>query len=220
MSENKTALLVGSTGLIGNLLLKDLLNDDYFQKIEVWVRRPLGINHPKLIEKIIDFNSITNISPQTVSHIFCCLGTTIHKARTKEAFKKVDFDYVVNTAEYAGRCNAEKFIVVSSIGANKNSSGFYLRVKGDMEEAIKKISIPGIYILRPSLLLGKRNEFRLGEIISKFFMTFLGLFLFGKFRKFKAIRASVVAKAMIFVAIHHEKGIFTFESDQIEKYSS
>jgi hypothetical protein len=220
MSENRTALLVGSTGLTGNLFLKDLLNDDYFEKIEVWVRKPLGITHSKLIEKIIDFNNIAGIAPQSISHIFCCLGTTIHKAKTKEAFRKVDFDYVMNTAEYGEKCGTEKFIVISSIGANKNSPGFYLRVKGDMEEAVKKISIPCIYILRPSLLIGKRNEFRMGEMLSKVFMTYLGLFLFGKFKKYKAIQASAVAKAMIYLAKHHDKGIFTFESDQIEKYSS
>jgi uncharacterized protein YbjT (DUF2867 family) len=220
MNDNKTALVVGSTGLIGSVLLKELLTDDYYQKIAAWVRKPAGLVHPKLIEKVTDFNGIDDFVPQPVTHVYCCLGTTIKKVKTKEAFRKVDFGYVIDTAKYALRCGAEKFVVVSSIGAGKNSSVFYLQTKGEMEEALMKLPIPCIIIFRPSLLLGKRNEFRLGELFSKMFMSFAGIFLLGKLKKYCAIKASHVALAMKNISREDKKGIFIIESDQIEKYSS
>lgn len=211
------ALLVGATGLIGTQLLRKLLEDTFYTYVEIWVRNSLGISHPKLEEKIIDFSKINSFPSMETDHVFCCLGTTIKKAKTPEQFRKVDLDYVFELAKLAERSNVLKFVVISSIGANHKSGNLYLRTKGEMEEEIKKIKIPSIIIFRPSLLLGNRNEFRFGENISKIFMNVFGIFLFGKVKKYRAIKDTIVAQAMIKAAKTEKTGIDIFESDKIQE---
>ena len=210
------ALIIGANGLIGSHCLKELLTDDQYSGIEIWVRRSSGFSHPKLKESIINFDQISGIAPTEADHVFCCLGTTINKVKTREAFSKIDRDYVAELARLAERSGCEKFMVVSSIGADLKSKNFYLKTKGEMEEAVKNCSIPAIYVFRPSMLLGKREEFRLGEKIGKAFMVAFNFMFVGKLRKYRGIQASTVAMAMIRIARNNEKGIFVFESDEIE----
>lgn len=211
------ALVVGATGLIGSHCLEELLHDDQYSYVEIWVRNVSGNSHPKLIEKLINFDKFSELPLIDADHVFCCLGTTINKVKTKEAFVKIDKQYVSELANLADRSGCKKFFVISSIGANKNTNNFYLRTKGEMEEAVKSYSIPEIYIFRPSMLLGKRKEFRFGEQIGKALMVIFQYLLVGKMKKYRGIQASTVAKAMLRVAKRNEKGIFILESDEIER---
>jgi uncharacterized protein YbjT (DUF2867 family) len=211
------ALLIGASGLIGRQILNKLLEDNFYSEVEIRVRKSLGIKHTKLKETLTDFSEINSLKEIDANHVFCCLGTTIKKAKSKEQFRKVDFEYVVNLAKSAEESNTSKFLVISSIGANYKSGNFYLRTKGEMEEALKKINIPTINIFRPSLLVGKRTEYRFGEVMGKFFMGIFGIFLFGRFKKYRSIKDFVVANAMIRLAKSEKTGISIFESDQIQE---
>lgn len=217
MTAYNKALLTGSSGLVGSQCLEELLKDDFYTEVESWIRKPSGIKHPKLEEKIVDFDLIDSFPATDALHIYCCLGTTMKKAGSKEAFRKVDHEYVVKLAKLAERSSADKFIVISSIGANEKSRNFYLRTKGEMEESVKKCNIPAIGIFRPSMLLGKRKEFRFGELIGKFIMEFAGIFLLGPIQKYKGIRDIVVAKALISFAKQDSSGIFIIESNKIQE---
>ena len=213
----KKVLLLGASGLTGRLCLEELLKDDYFSEVEIWVRKSLGISHAKLKEKIINFPEIADMIAVDSDYIFCCLGTTIKKAKTKEAFRKVDFEYVVQLAALAESAGVEKFIIISSIGADAKSGNFYLRTKGEMEQSVKDFKIPAIYFLRPSFLLGERNEFRMGEKIALIVFQMIGFLMIGKFKKYRGIKASIVAKAMVNLAKNEEEGVHFIESDQIFK---
>ncbi len=217
MKAYKKALVVGSSGLVGNFLLKILLFDIHYNEVEIWSRTPSEISHLKLKEKIVDYDAMAEMEVTPFDDVYCCLGTTIRKAKSKEAFRKVDFDYVVELAKYSVKAGASKFIVVSSLGANIKSSNFYLRTKGEMEEAVKALAIPGIYIVRPSLLLGKRNDFRFGEYLAKKFMKFFGRFMIGKLKKYKGIHAKAVAKAMHFQSRRENPEIITIDANEILK---
>ena len=192
------------------------MESNSYNEIEIWVRKSLGIVHQKLKERIIDFNTISELRFVDIDFIFCCLGTTIKIAKTKEAFRIVDYNYVVELAKLASKSGCKKFFVISSIGANSKSSNFYLRTKGEMEDDVKSQKIPGIYILRPSLLLGKREEFRFSEIISKYFMTFLGPFFILGLKKYKGINVSIIAKAILKLAKSDSTGVTILESDKIQ----
>ncbi|NVO03593.1 MAG: NAD(P)H-binding protein [Bacteroidetes bacterium] len=212
----KKALLVGANGLVGSNCLMELLDDPFYEKVEIWVRNSMKLSHPKLIEKIVDFDNLESIQSEEINHVYCCLGTTIKKAGSQEAFIKVDYTYVVELAKFCEKISVEKLLVVSSIGAKEKSSNFYLKTKGRMEEAIKLYNIPGIYIFQPSFLLGKRNETRIGESIGKVLINASGVFMFGKLAKYKGIEAKTVAKSMIHFAKSSSNGIQIIESDQIK----
>jgi uncharacterized protein YbjT (DUF2867 family) len=211
------AIILGSTGLIGSCLLEQILNDEFFTKVDIWLRKAISLQHPKLKESLIDFDNIDALPSSTADIVFCCLGTTIKKAKTKEAFRKVDHDYVLAAAKYAEMAGAKQFFVVSSIGAKATSKNFYLRTKGEMEEAVAKCNIPAIFILRPSILYGKRKEFRFGEAIGKFMMHLWDPFLFGGLKKYRGIYGHRVAKAMLKLAKDEVKGVHLLESDQIRQ---
>jgi uncharacterized protein YbjT (DUF2867 family) len=217
MSKSRKALLVGATGLIGNHCLHALLNDDAFAEVEAWVRKPLGIVHNKLRIVLIDFPDISRIPFTDASHVFCCLGTTIKNAGSQDAFRRVDFEYVVEMAKLAQRSGIEKFLVISSLGANIRASNFYLRIKGEMEEDVINCGLRAVVILRPSMLLGKRSEFRPAEVIGKAVMQVFNFMLFGKLKKYRAIKASDVARTMVRLAKENNTGILKIESDQIQE---
>lgn len=194
----KTAIVIGASGLIGNNLLQLLLNDPDFFKVKIFVRKALSINNEKLEQHIIDFNSIANYKELITGDVlFCCLGTTIKTAGSKEAFLKVDYTYPEQFAEIAAKNGVEHYLLISSIGADKNSSNFYLKVKGDIEHFLRQQHFKTLTILRPSLLLGDRNEFRLGELFAKFFMNLFPFVFIRKLKPYKPIEASTVAKAML-----------------------
>jgi uncharacterized protein YbjT (DUF2867 family) len=214
------ALLIGATGLIGKYCLNELLNSTYYNEVEIWVRKSTGISNSKLKERIINFDEMNKIEDIKADRVFCCLGTTIKIAKSKEAFKKVDYGYVSDIVKVAAKNRSSKFLVISSIGANKDSNNFYLKTKGEMEEIVLKSDIPSAYILRPSLLEGPRAEKRFGEGAGKIFMGIFGFLFIGKIKKYRSIKAVTVAKAMVKLADSEKIGKFIIESDEIEKIAS
>ncbi|MGI6092695.1 MAG: NAD(P)H-binding protein [Veillonellaceae bacterium] len=214
----KSALLLGASGLVGGELLKLLLDGDEYQRVTILVRRPLAIQHPKLTEVVIDFNSLEQAKDKfSADDIFSCLGTTIKKAKTREAMNKVDYEYTMSAAKLAKAMDADKFLVISSIGANPNSPVWYSRLKGRLEADLKQLGLPALYVFQPSLLVGKRKEFRFGEYTAAFLSKFIPFMFNGPLKKYKPIKASTVAAGMYRAAQLPNSGIITFQSDKINQ---
>jgi uncharacterized protein YbjT (DUF2867 family) len=202
----KTAIIAGATGLIGKQLLFNLIESEAYDKIIALVRKEIPFNSPKLIQIIVDFNNLPLIADDLkADDVFCCLGTTIRKAGSQAAFKKVDYDYCLNLANETYKNESKNFFLVSALGANSSSKIFYNQVKGELEEAISKVGFNSFYIFRPSLLLGNRNEFRLGEKIMQIIMKPISRLMFGSMKNFAAIESQQVAKAMYWLAITNNK---------------
>ena len=214
--QGKSATLVGASGLVGGELLNYLLNGPEYARVLVLVRKPLGIKHPKLEERVIEFEYLARYKDCfKVNEVFCCLGTTIKKAGSQEAFKKVDVDYPLEIAKLAQEMQAEKFLIISSMGANPKSSVFYSRMKGLLEERLKEIGINYLHIFRPSLLLGNRKEFRFGEKVSAFLSKGLSFVFVGSVKKYKPIAAKTVASGMYKAAQRKDQGIYIYLSNEI-----
>ncbi|WP_144475153.1 NAD-dependent epimerase/dehydratase family protein [Cytobacillus oceanisediminis] len=214
----KTALIAGATGLIGKELLQFLLNGNEYDKVIAIVRRPVGIDHPKLDERIVDFNQLEQRKQLfTADDVFCCLGTTIKKAKTKEAMWKIDVEYPISIATLASSEGAKKFLLVSSMNADPESAFFYPRMKGKLEEEIKQIPFETTAIFRPSLLLGEREEFRFGERTAAAIFSKLPFLFTGPLRKYKAIEGRTVASAMYRVAQKNDKGLTVYPSELIQE---
>jgi len=214
----RKALIVGSTGLIGGYTLKFLFKDPSYSEVTALVRKPLLERHRKLKEVITDFTNLEKtLSSATANDVYCCLGTTIKKAGSPENFTKVDFSLVVDVARVMKERGAEQCIVISAMGANSTSKVFYNRTKGEMEEALKGLGFPCLRIIRPSLLLGHRKEFRFGEKIAILMSPFWKLFLVGSLKKCAPVEAEAVARFMVKVA-HDEPVLATqiYENDQIK----
>ncbi len=213
----KSALLVGASGLVGGHCLRLFLEDKNYEKVIAFVRKPMTLQHQKLEQHVVDFDHLEKYSHLAkVNDVFCCLGTTIKKAGSQEAFRKVDFTYPVEIAKVAAQNGVEQFLIITALGANPKSSIFYNRVKGEVEEAVTKLPFKAIHIFRPSLLLGERDERRTGEKIGEPMLKGLKFLLLGPLKKYRAIEASVVASAMLDAAKQNLQGINTFESDQIQ----
>ena len=211
------ASLIGATGLIGGFLLEELLNDPYFDTVRILIRRPIDITHPKLEKKIVDFNDSDSVlvALSNSDVVFCAIGSTMKKVKgDKDAYRKIDFDIPVNLARFCKMTGCEKFILVSSAGANSKSTNFYQRLKGETDEAVKEAGPKTVHIMRPSLLLGEREEFRFGENIGKAFMTTLAFLIPGKY---KAIQGKDVAKVMVSLAKKDEEGAFIHENREIRE---
>jgi len=205
------AILIGATGLIGTALLDKLLQAPLFTHVKLISRRPTGIRHSKLEEVLVDFEDEASFRQAVTGAevLFCCVGTTRKKVNgDTAAYRKVDFDIPVKAATYCAEQLVSKFILVSSVGAYAASNNFYLRLKGETETAVLGKSIPIVYIMRPSILLGKRNEPRPGEIFGKWVMQFASVFLAGSTSKYKAIYANEVAEAMLAAAAKTSTGKF------------
>lgn len=219
INDNKTAILLGASGLVGGILLDMLLDSSMYSTVKVFVRKLLAKEHPKLVQYVIDFDQ-----PQTYKHLvegdvlFCCLGTTIKKAGSKDAFRKVDYEYPLLFARMAKENNVKQYLIISSIGANRHSSVFYTRTKGECEDVLKTMGLDSLKIFRPSLLWGKRDEFRLGEQLSGFAMKAFSFLMIGKWKKYRPIKASQVAKGMLMAAEASSGGTVVYESDRISLF--
>lgn len=215
----KSALLLGATGLIGSNLLRILLESPRYTNVTVITRKSLAINNPKLKQLLVsDFSTLTDKLYEhayMVDDVFCCLGTTIKKARSRQRFLQVDFEYPVAAARQAHKFGARQFLVVSALGAYANSPFFYNRVKGSLEQALGEIGFSELHIFRPSLLLGTRQEFRLGEATAAFIAKVISPLLSGGLKKYRPIPASVVAMAMYQAARSEKGGLSIYDSAQI-----
>ncbi len=211
----RTAILAGATGLVGNELLKLLLQQEEYTKIQVMTRRPLKMVHPKMKKQVVDFDRLDQyLLDGEVNDAFCCLGTTMNQAGSQVAFAKVDFEYIVSFARKARESGAKRLVVVSSMGADPQSSIFYNRVKGKTEEALKAMNFDTLIIMRPSLLVGQRDKKRFGEEVARIMLSLFGFLIPDRY---KAIRAEQVARKMMETALTTDKGITILESDQIRK---
>lgn len=213
----RKALIVGSTGLIGGFCLQALLSDPKYSEVAALVRKPLLTTHRKLNTVITNFSNLENdLSKTQADDVYCCLGTTIKKAGSEKAFKQVDYSLVLSIAEIMRRQDAKQFLVISSMGADSNSKVFYSRVKGEMEKALQELDYPCLQIIRPSLLLGAREEFRLGERIGVLLSPLLKPLMMGSLKKYRPVLAESVAEFMVKVARKEPiKGVHVYESDQI-----
>ncbi|TDE04170.1 NAD(P)H-binding protein [Flavobacterium hiemivividum] len=214
----KTAIIIGSTGLIGSQLLDILLESTYYDSVITFVKRDAGKEHAKLTQHIIDFDKPESYQDLVVGDdFFCTIGTTIKKVGTKEAFRKVDFEYPQQFASFAIKNNVKQFLIISSLGADKASGNFYLKTKGEIEDFLKFSSFESVAVVRPSLLLGHRNEFRLTEKTAAFVMKIFSFLFIGSIRKYKPIESETVAKALFRIAQKNLKGFTIYESDEVQQ---
>ena len=207
----KTATIIGVTGLIGSHLYELLKQDQSFDTIRLIVRRPIPADHPRTEIKLIDFNDAESLmlAIDGSDVVFCTVGTTTKKVKgDKEAYRKVDYDIPVKAARFCKMLECESLVVVSAVGANRKSNNFYLKLKGEMEDAVSEVGVRSVHIMRPSMLLGHRKEFRLGEKIG------MGLMKATSFlwpAKYKPVQANDVAKAMIAAVKQNTEGYFIRE---------
>ena len=215
--NTKTALVVGATGLIGKQLVQRLFDEPSYSLVKVLVRRSLGILNPKLHEIVFDFEH-PDLDQVRANDVFCCLGTTIKKAGSQEAFRKVDLTYPLIVARAAKENGARQFLIVTAMGADRNSFFFYNRVKGEVEEELQQLNFYNLRIFRPSLLLGERNERRVGEKIGELLAAVVGPLLIGPLRKYKAIDSAKVARAMALTAQRPGPLVVIYESDELQRF--
>jgi uncharacterized protein YbjT (DUF2867 family) len=217
--HRKTAVVLGATGLIGQHLVQELLQNEYFIKVRLLVRRPLTLNHPKIDIQVVNFNDEKDIAARIDigDVIFCCVGTTRKKVKgNKTEYRKVDYDIPIITARLGVQHGFSQFLMVSVAGANPVAANFYLQLKGCIEEDIAALPFESIHIFRPALLLGKREEFRLGERIARAVVKATSFLLIGAWRKYKPIQAAEVAKSMVAAANREIAGVHQYEYDEIK----
>lgn len=214
----KRAILVGGSGSIGSSLLLQLLASKQYASVLVLARRELRLQHPKLKQLTIDFHQLNNYASEIKGDaVFCCLGTTKSQTPELQAYREVDYQYPIDVAWIAQTNGVESFHLVSSMGANKNSKAFYLRTKGELERDLKAIPFKSLHIYRPFLLDGPRQRKRILESFLNALMYLINPFLIGALKRFRSIKVETVAAAMIKQSLTDEKGIFIYESDQIQK---
>lgn len=208
----KTAIVTGATGLIGNLLVQALLNDGTFDKVRAIVRKPLLIQDSRLENVVVSFEDDPALEQALQGDVlFCCIGTTIKKAGSQAAFTAVDHDIPVKTGAIALRNGVSQYHLVSSVGAKAHASNFYLRTKGQTEEALIRQGFPSLFIYRPSMLMGSRKEVRFGEQVAQLLMPVFSFLLKGRWRKYRPVKAETVALCMLENAKNGEKGVKVVE---------
>jgi uncharacterized protein YbjT (DUF2867 family) len=218
--STKTATIIGVTGLIGGYLYELLKQDTYFDTIRLIVRRPMRKEGDRIEIKLIDFKDAESLllAISGSDAVFCTIGTTQRKVKgDKEAYRKVDFDIPVKAARFCKMTECETFVLVSAVGASSKSGNFYLKLKGEVEDAVESAGLNSVHIMRPSMLLGDRKEFRLGEKIGKGLMTAFSFFIPSRY---KAIHAKKVAQAMLAAAKGNKEGVFVYEYKEIKKLSN
>lgn len=216
-NKNKTAIVLGATGLTGNLLVKKLIADDRYKKIKLFTRKPLRLENPKVIEILCDLLDSDSYKDNFYAdEVFCCIGTTTKKTPDKNLYKQIDYGIPVATAKLCKQNGIDTFLVMSSLGADAKSKVFYSRTKGEMEEAVLEQNIKNTYILRPSIIGGNRTESRAAEKVGLAIMKVLQPLFIGSMRKYRVINAETIANAMVHLAINKiDKQIIM--SDQIQE---
>jgi uncharacterized protein YbjT (DUF2867 family) len=220
----QTVSLIGSSGMVGTQILEQLIKDDRYSTINLLVRKEPAAVHSKVRVIMMDFTDAKAYvdAIRGSEAVFCAVGTTNKKVKgDKDAFRKVDFDIPVFAARAAAACGSYSFALVSAIGANPdNNANFYLKLKGVTEEAIAKEHIPQVIFARPSMLMGDRQESRIGETIGKGLSYVVSPFLVGSAKKYKPVKASDVAKALIAATLQLPKGIHVLEYGDMRKLLS
>jgi uncharacterized protein YbjT (DUF2867 family) len=215
-----TALIAGATGLVGRACLERLLDHASYGLVVAVVRRAPEVVHQKLRVVVADFDHLDETALPEVDHAFCALGTTIARAGSQEAFRRVDRDAVVAFARLARAHGATQLALVSSVGADASSSNFYLRVKGEAERELAASGFDGLHVLRPGLLLGDRRESRPAEAVARALLPWLNPLLAGGLRRYRSVDAGTVAEAMIGAALEGTRGVRILEHDDIERLAA
>jgi uncharacterized protein YbjT (DUF2867 family) len=208
-NTSPSVAILGATGLVGAECVRQFAESPRFTRVVTLARRPLPNIASRIVARVIDFERLEDAAECfRVSHIVCALGTTIKKAGTQERFRRVDHDYPLTAARLGLREGAKHFLLVSALGASARSRVFYSRVKGEVEDAIRALPYHSVTIVRPSLLLGERGEFRLGESIGKLFAGITP-------RRYKPVQASAVAATLLRAAGEDQAGVRIIESKEI-----
>jgi uncharacterized protein YbjT (DUF2867 family) len=195
---SKSIIIIGASGLIGNEVLKLALENNEIEHITILVRNSLHLNHPKLIEVITDFKNLKDLETKIkCDALIFCLGTTRKKTPNPQEYKNIDFGLTINIAQLAQKQNVQQIHLISAIGADPKSKIFYNKLKGETEQALIKMDFPQTIIYRPSLLIGKRSEFRLGELIAQKLAPVFDVFLIGSLKKYHSISSNTIAKAVL-----------------------
>lgn len=209
-------MIIGATGLTGEQLLEQLLNNATYSKVIAVVRKPLALHHPKLENLVVDFSKLDLYKEQLkADDVYCAIGTTIAKAGSQEAFTKVDYEYPLQIAKLALWNGARRFILVSSAGANHKSSIFYSKVKGELEQALMQLKYEALIIFRPSILLGNRKEQRTGEEIGRFVAEKLSFLFAGPLKAYRGTPVDLLAMQMVKLGSGNEKGNRIVENAEI-----
>ena len=207
----KVALIAGASGLVGGYALTALLGAPEYTRVWALTRRPIGREHPRLANRIVVFERMVDqLKGLVVNDAFCAIGTTIADAGSQEAFRAADVNAVLLFARAARAAGATRFVVVSSIGADSDSKKFYLRTKGEMEEAVADIGFTSVDILQPSLLLGPRKSLRPLEITGRIFAPLINPLLTGTREAYRAISAETVGRAMLGAARAGRRGVYRY----------
>ena len=210
-SDQKVALLAGASGLVGGYALDSLLDAPDFARVFAISRRPLGREHPRLANRIVQFEKLETQLKGTACHVaFCCLGTTLKQAGGEKQFRQVDFDSTLAFARAARAAQAQRFVIVTSAGADARSKHFYLRVKGELEQALEGLGFPSLDILQPGPLLGWRRDIRPKELLVTALMPVLNPFLTGTRISYRGISARSVAAAMLGAARSGRRGVYRY----------
>ena len=216
----KTALLFGSSGLIGSNLLDNLINNNNYNKIKIFVRGLPSINNSKVEVIKTDFLDLDTLKENLIGDdCFFCIGTTHKDTPDKNEYRRIEYDLPVHLAKIAKFNSINNFIYVSSIGANPKASSTYLKNKGQAEEELKKIGFSNLSIIQPSFLVGNRKAFRISEALGIPVMKFLSLFFLGGFKKYTPINVEIVVKAMIKIASENYNEQ-TYSSDRLQELGS
>ncbi|MDG1516974.1 MAG: NAD(P)H-binding protein [Flavobacteriales bacterium] len=214
---NKSAIILGATGLTGNFVLEELLKNEEYSKLLVFSRIELGIKHDKLEVIICDLLKIEEQQEKfQANEVYVCIGSTTNKTPNKKLYRDIDFGIPVAAAKLCKANNIKCISIISSLGANARSTVFYPKTKGEMENEVMAFGIEKTYLLRPSMILGARQENRLGESLGKILLSIISPFMLGKLTRYKGIEAKTIANAMIWLSNNdHSNG--TIESEIIRK---
>jgi uncharacterized protein YbjT (DUF2867 family) len=217
-SEGRSALVLGATGLVGGHCLDLLLADPAYARVVAPVRRPIGRAHPRLEAPVVDFDRLEDHAGLfAVDEVHVCLGTTIRKAGSREAFLRIDCEYPLRAGRLAAERGATRYLLVSAAGAHPRSPFFYSRAKGRLEAALLELPLRALVLLRPSLLLGERNERRPAEALAQRVLPRLHFLLRGPLRRYHAVHARSVARAMVRLAREAADDVRVVGSDEIER---
>lgn len=219
VNDEKTAVLMGASGLVGGFCLRALVDAPAYSRVILFARRQLAETPTgKVAQRIVaDLGALTGDDFRGVQDVFIALGTTIRKAGSQAEFRRIDLEMPLHVAAEAAKAGAEQVVLVSAVGADAKSKNFYLRTKGELEQEIAKLPFKAVHILRPSLLIGKRAEFRLGERVVMAVAPALDLLAFGSLRRYHSAGAELVGRAMVRAAREGKTGTYIYEYDAIER---
>ncbi|MEO6883208.1 MAG: NAD(P)H-binding protein [Bacteroidia bacterium] len=215
----KTAVIIGASGLVGNFCLQQLLQNEDYSCIKIFARKPVSFPSEKIQHCIIDFDAMERYAPLIKGdELFCCFGATLKKAGSKNNFLKIDLGYPTQFAAFARQNGIKKCVLISSLDADEKSSNFYLNTKGIIEKKFSEMGFESLSIVRPSLILGDRNDRRFLEALAMITMKLFSFLFFGPLKKYKGVEAETVAKAMISIVQKNNFGTTIYESDALQQF--